>query len=227
MQRLRSSVAFLLSCTVALTPIWGAGGTILGTVVSADRAYVGSAAASVGTTLYGGDHLSTDQLGNVQLRAGSARLHLSPSTMVVLTEESGAPGAVLSAGTATFSTANSKAFSLHAAAATIRPQTDMPTIAQVTIVSSKEFIVRSTRGPLSVTVEDETQIIPEGNSYRVMLDPPATAEPQGPQGTGTGTYKFRAPRMAGRSHFIIVMLAAVAVATGIAVSESLESPDRP
>jgi hypothetical protein len=225
MQRWRTCMAFFLSCTVALAPIWGAGGTAFGTVVSADRARVGSASASVGTTLYSGDRLSTDQLGNVQLRAGSARLHLSPSTMVVLTEESGAPGAVLSAGTATFSTANSKAFSLNAATATIRPQTDMPTIAQVTFVSSKEFIVRTTRGPLSVTVEDETQIIPEGNSYRVILDPPATAEPQGPR--GTGTYSTKPPRRAGRSHFIIFLIAAAAVVTGIAVSEALESPERP
>jgi hypothetical protein len=225
MQRWRACMAFLLSSTVALAPVWGTGGSALGTVVSADRARVGSASASVGTTLYSGDRLSTDQLGNVQLRAGSARLHLSPSTMVVLTEERGAPGAVLSAGTATFSTANSKAFSLNAATATIRPQTDMPTIAQVTFVSSKEFIVRTTRGSLSVTVEDETQTIPEGNSYRVILDPPAAAEPQGPQ--GAGTYRMKPPRRAGRSHFMVLLIAAAAVVTGIAVSEALESPERP
>jgi hypothetical protein len=225
MQRLRSTIAFVVSCSISLSPVWGAGGTALGTVVSAARAHVGSASASVGTTLYGGDQLSTDQLGNVQLRAGSARLHLSPSTIVVLTEQSGAPGAVLSAGTATFSTANAKAFSLNAATATFRPQTDMPTIAQVTLVSSKEIIVRTTRGALSVTVEGETKIIPEGNSYRVILDPPAPAEPQGPQ--GAGSYKIRPPRRAGRSHFMIVLIAATAVVTGIAVSEALESPDRP
>ncbi|GAC1619955.1 MAG: hypothetical protein PVS2B2_05450 [Candidatus Acidiferrum sp.] len=225
MQRLRSCFAFLLSCTVAMAPVWGAGGTALGTVVSADRAHIGSASASVGTTLYEGDYLSTDQLGNVQLRAGAARLHLSPSTMVLLSEDGGAPSAVLSAGTATFSTANSKAFSLHASTATIRPKSDMPTIAQVTFVNSKEFIVHTTRGPVSVTVEDETQIIPEGNSYRVVLDPPAAAEPQGPQ--GAGTYKSRPPRRAGRSHFMVIVIAATAAVTWFAVSEALESPDRP
>jgi hypothetical protein len=217
-------MAFLLAFTVALSPVWGAGERALGTVVSANRASVGSASASVGTTVYGGDHLSTDPLGNVQLRAGAARLHLSPSTTVVLTEANGAPGAVLYSGTATFSTANSKAFSLRASTATFRPQTDMPTIAQVTFVNPKEFVVRTTRGSLSVTVEDETQIIPEGNAYRVLLDPEPAPEPQGPQGAGTFN---RSPRKAGRSHFKVVVIIAAAVITYFAIDEALESPDRP
>lgn len=225
MQRRRSCMVFLLSFTVALSPAWGAGEAPLGTVVSADRAFVGSASASVGTTVYGGDHLRTDELGNVQLRAGAARLHLSPSTTVVLTGASGTPGAILYSGTATFSTANSKAFSLRAAAATFRPQTDMPTIAQVTFVSPKEFVVHTTRGALSVTVEDETQVIPEGNSYRVVLNPEPAPGPQGPQ--DQGTYKGRRPHKAGSSHFMVIVIAATAVITGFAVSEALESPDRP
>jgi hypothetical protein len=143
---------------------------------------------------------------------------------VVLTEVSGAAGAVLYSGTATFSTANSKAFSLRAATATFRPQTDTPTIAQVTWVNPKEFVVRTTRGALSVTVEDETQIIPEGNSYRVVLEPEPAPEPQGPQ--GAGAYN-RGPRKPGHSHFKFVVIAAVAVIGGFAIDEAIESPDRP
>lgn len=224
MQRRRSCTAFLLAFTVALSPVWGAGEPVFGTVVSANRATVGSALVSPGTTVYGGDHLSTDPLGNVQLRAGAARLHLSPSTAVVLTEASGAPGAVLHSGTATFSTANSKAFSLRAATATFRPQTDMPTIAQVTFVNPKEFIVHTTRGPLTVTVEDETQIIPEGSAYRVVLDPEPAAEPQGPQGAGAFN---RSPRKAGSSHFKVIVIVAAAIITYFAIDEALESPHRP
>lgn len=226
MQRWRGCVAFFLSCSFVLSPVWGAGEAPLGTIISADRAYLGSSTASVGTTIYGGDHLSTDPLGNVQLRTSAARLQLSPSTNVLLTQDGGTPGAILSAGTATFSTANSKAFSLRAASATFRPGSDAPTVAQVTLVNAKEFIVRTTRGPLSVTYEAETQIIPEGNSYRVVLDPEATPEPpQGPE--GVGAFRMKRPRKAGRSHFKIVVIAAIIAITYFAVDEALESPDRP
>jgi len=228
MQRWRSFSAVLLSITVAIGPIWGAGEVALGTVVSATRATLGTSSASAGTTVYGGDHLTTDELGNLQVRAGAARLHLSPKTNVVLTDTDGQAGAVLYSGTATFSTANAKAFALRAASATFRPGSDKPTIAQVSLISPKEFVVRTTRGPVSVTVEDETQIIPEGNSYRVLVDPEPTPEPAPPQGPqGAGAFRVRAPHRAGRSHFTIVVIAAVAVLTYFAVDEALESPDRP
>jgi len=226
MQRWRGCLALLITSSFVFSPAWAAGEPALGTVISADRAYLGTSIASVGTTIYSGDHLSTDQLGNVQLRTGAARLHLSPSSAVVITENNGNPGAILAAGTATFSTANAKAFSLRAAAATFHPQSDAPTIAQVTLVSPKEFLVRTTRGALSVTFEGETQIIPEGNSYRVVLDPEPGAEPaQGPE--AAGAFRMRHPRAAGRSHFMIFVIAATAAVTWFAVSEALESPDRP
>jgi hypothetical protein len=226
MRRWRGCAALLIASTFVFSPAWGAGEPALGTVISADRAYLGTSVASVGTTIYGGDHLSTDQLGNVQLRTGAARLHLSPSSAVVITENDGNPGAILAAGTATFSTANAKAFSLRAAAATFRPQSDAPTIAQVTLVSPKEFIVHTTRGALSVTFEGETQIIPEGNSYRVVLDPEPNPDPaQGPE--GPGSVRMRRPRAAGRSRFVIIVIAATGALTSFAVSEALESPDRP
>jgi hypothetical protein len=226
MQRWRGFVALFLASTFAFSPVWGAGEPALGTVISADRAYLGTSAAFVGTTIYDGDHLSTDQLGNVQLRTGAARLHLSPSSAVVITGSDGNPGAVLSAGTATFSTANSKAFTLRAADATFRAQSDAPTVAQVTLVNAREFLVHTTRGALSVTYAGETQIIPEGNSYRVVLDPEPNAEPaQGPE--GVGGFRMRRPRAAGRSHFMIIVITLTTVATVIAVHEVFESAHRP
>jgi hypothetical protein len=226
MRRWRGGLALLIASNFIFSPVWAAGEPALGTVISADRAYLGTSVASVGTTIYSGDHLSTDQLGNVQLRTGAARLHLSPSSAVVITENEGNPAAILASGTATFSTANAKAFSLRAAAATFRPQSDAPTIAQVTLVSPKEFIVHTTRGALSVTFGGETQIIPEGNSYRVVLDPEPNPEAaQGPE--GVGSFRMHRPRAQGRNRFMIVVIAATAAATWFVVSEALESADRP
>src|SRR4029077_15154563 len=88
---------------------------------------------------------------------------------------------------ATFSTANSKAFALHVASAVIRPNSNQPTIGQVTVLNPKELIVKSTRGSLSIAVEDDVREIREGAAYRVVLDPSA-ADPQGPRGAGSKGY---------------------------------------
>jgi hypothetical protein len=232
MHRLRSFCAAALVFSMACLPTWGASTpdvAPLGTVIAADRAHVGQANADVGTTVYGGDRISTEMQGSVQLRAGSARLLLLGSSVAVVDDSEGAPAAKLLLGTATFSTGNAHAFTLFASKAAIRPQTDAPTIGQVTYLNDKELVVTSRRGGLTVTVENEMQIIPEGTSYRVLLDP-ASEEAQGPAGTGgQGPYGGNrgGPLKAGRSRFLIVATALVAAGTGIAIYKALESPDRP
>jgi hypothetical protein len=220
-------VAALLSFSLAIAPTLAAPSSPLGTVVYADRAQVGAAVASVGATVFGGDRLSTDQLGGVQIRAGAARLQLASSTIVTLMNDDSSPAATLALGSATFSTANSKAFSIRFANALIRPATDQPTIGRVTVLGAKEFIVKSTRGSLTIAVEDDVREIPEGAGYRIVLDRSApAAEPQGPRGAGTSGIGGP-PVKAARNKFIWYAIAVTAVITYLAVSEAPESPDRP
>lgn len=227
MARSREVVAALLSISLLIAPVWGAPSSSLGTVVYADRAHVGAAAASVGATVFGGDRLSTEQSGTVQVRAGAARFLLSGASMATLERDDAYPSAMLTLGTATFSTANSKAFSVHVASATIRPNTDEPTIGRVTVLGPKEIVVKSTRGSLTVAVEDDIRVIPEGIAYRIVLDSTAAAaEPQGPRGSGTkGT--GGPPIKAAKSKFIWYAVGVTAVVTYFAVAEALESPHRP
>lgn len=227
MSRLREATAALVSITLLLTPVWGAPLSSLGTVVYADHAHMGAAAASVGATVFGGDHLSTEQSGSVQVRAGAARLLLSGASSVTFAKDDATPAATLTIGSATFSTANSKAFALHVASAVIRPNTDQPTIGHVTVLNAKELVVKSTKGSLTVAVEDDVRVIPEGAAYRIVLDPTdAAAPPQGPRGAGTKGYGGP-PIKAARSKFIWYAIGITAVVTFFAVSEALESPDRP
>jgi hypothetical protein len=107
----------------------------------------------------------------------------------------------------------------------IRPNTNQPTIGQVTVLSPKELIVKSTRGSLSIAVEDDVREIPEGAAYRVVLDPSA-AGPQGPRGAG-GKGSGGPPIKAARSKFIWYAVGVTAVVTFFAVQEVFESPDRP
>ncbi len=211
MIRLREAIAAFLSVVLCLTPVFGTSASspaAMGTVVSAERAHVGAAAASVGTTVFGGDKLGTEQLGSIQIRAGAARMQLGSASTATLGQENGLASATLANGTATFSTANAKAFALRAATAVVRPLNDGPTIGQVSIVSARELMVKSTRGGLTITVDDQTETIAEGMSYRVVLDPTAkeleaAAAAQGPRGAGTKG-PGGPPLKAGRSRFLLV-----------------------
>jgi len=96
-------------------------------------------------------------------------------------------------------------------------------------VNDKELRVRCSRGSLAISVEDETQFVAEGMSYRVILDPDAyyaaDAAAQGPQ--GAGTRGGRPPLRAGRSRFLLIAIIITGVATGVALYEALQSPETP
>jgi hypothetical protein len=228
MHRPRAVVAVLLSYSLFLMSVNGSTAAPMGTITASTSAHVGATVASSGSTVFGGDHLSTEKLGSIQIRAGAARFLLSGASSAALSQKDGVPGATLLSGTAVFSTANAKAFLLHASTADIRPESDQPTVAQVTYVNTKELRVRATRGSLAITVEDETQIVPEGGSYRVILDPSSyydSESPQGPRGAGAGG--GRPPRKAGRSHFLLIAIVVTSIVTGVALYEALQSPAKP
>jgi hypothetical protein len=221
----KSILALLVSFSLLAAPVWAAPSASLGTVVYADRAHVGAAPASVGATIFAGDRLSTEPTGSVQIRAGAARLVLSSGSIVTISQDAASPAATLTLGTAIFSTANSNAFALHVRSAVIGPNSNQPTIGQVTVLTPKELIVRCTRGTLRIAVEDDVREIPEGAAYRVVLDPSA-ADPQGPRGAGSKG-SGGPPVYAARSKFLWYAVAVVALVTFFALDEVFESPHRP
>ena len=85
---------------------------------------------------------------------------------------------------------------------------------------------------MSVAVDDDVRVIPEGMAYRIVLDPTeaelaaADAADHDPQGVGSGRRAGR-PRRAGRNRFVWFAIGVTAIITGLALSEALESPDRP
>ncbi len=138
---LRISSSVILSFSLLVTSVSGSPAAVFGTVVSAERAHVGGTAASVGTTIFSGDNLDTERFGSMQVRAGAARLLLSGASRVTWGAEANMPAATLTAGTATFSTANSKAFALRVGTAVIRPKGEEPTIGSVAVLNPKELTV--------------------------------------------------------------------------------------
>jgi hypothetical protein len=227
---IRTATAAVLSFGLIFTlttnaPTSRAAAVAFGTVVSADRARVGSAAATVGTTVLSGDTLDTDKFGSLQVRAGAARLLLTSQSQVTWANEEAGASATLKNGTAIFSTANAKAFSLHAGTALIRPNTDAATVGSVTILSPKELAVSCAHGALAISVEDDTKIVAEGTAYRVVLDP------DDPQAQNTDNpppvFQQKTPRKSGRDRFLMFVLIFAGVGTALGVYFALESPDRP
>lgn len=226
------SLSVLLSISLLASPIWGNPGLGSGTVVSAERAHVGNAAASVGATVFAGDKLDTERVGSLQIRAGAARLLLTASSSLVWGAEGGSPSATLMGGTAAFSTAGAKAFVLHAGSAAFRPRGDEPTVANVTWLNPKELVVRCSRGAVLIAVEDDVRVIPEGAAYRVVLDPEAAGRLGGRAPAPAATparaqWGQKPPIKTGKSNFIWYAIGFTALVTGFAVYEELESPDRP
>jgi len=222
--RSKSVVALLVSLSLLTAPVLAAPTSSLGVVVYADRAHVGAGPASVGATLFSGDRLTTEQSGSLQMRTAAARLLLLSGSTATLSQDDATPAATLTLGSATFSTAGPSAFAIHVGTAVVRPSSNQPTIGQVTVLTPKELIVKSTRGSLTIAVEDDVREIPEGGAYRVVLTP--NSDPQGPRGAGSKGVGGP-PIRAARSKFIWYAIGVTAFITYFAVSEALESPDRP
>ena len=225
MTMLRQVLIVVLWAGLAGSYVSAAPSKAMGTVVLAKHAQVSNTVTSAGATLFGGERLSTEAKGALQVRTGTARFYLAAWSTATLAANTDIPSLTLTAGTLVFSTATAQGFELRAANAQIRAQGDVPTMAQVSIAGPKELIVSSRRGALAFTVGDETEIIPEGSSYRVVLDPEAS---QGPRGAGADKVQA-APRQAGKSkrRFLFIMLGTTAFATGFALHEVFESPNRP
>jgi hypothetical protein len=134
----------------------------------------------------------------------------------------------LTGGTAAFSTSNAKAFVLHAGTAVLRPRDNEPTVANVTLLSAKELVVRCSRGALLIGVDDDVRVIPEGAAYHVVLDPDA-AVPAGalPAAAVPSSWGQDHPIKAGKSKFIWYAIAFTSIVTAFLVWEVCESPDKP
>jgi hypothetical protein len=195
----------------------------IGVVVQSDRAFLGGEGAANGASIFDGDGLETGRAGSVSLRFGASQAYLPAASSAVfhqfsrsLGQSSGQGfGADLIGGTIVLSAAEGDTFQLVADGAQIRPATSQLTIAQVTKVSDNELIVNSRRGVLEVLAESEIKSIPEGTSYRMILQPadPAPAS----QVTTPG----------GRNRVVWVLITGAVVGTTVAVVLALLSPCKP
>jgi hypothetical protein len=205
----------------------------LAIVVASHSATLGNGIASDGATLYNGDRLVTAPNGGLSLRSGAAMLYMAGSTQVTLhrsqsrnpTIKKSLIRANVTSGSVSFSLSPDQYFLVSAQGALIGPAAPMPTLGEITIIDGRSFEIRARRGPLKIVYFDDSEVIPEGKSYRVEL--------AGPESTNTTQqHPIRtSPHPSGRRRFILLFLIGTAAiaATGASIGyvQSVESPDCP
>jgi hypothetical protein len=195
---------------------------VLGIIVVAEGASLSGGSASEGTSVYNGDRLSTEAGGALQLRSGGVALALSGASSVVVRNNAGGAGkefeVELASGTITLSAAAEAAAEIQALGARIRRGADGRVIVQVRILGPKELMVSARRGSVLVCYGGENEMISEGRSYRVILDPP--------EGGTTADQNAKKPGKESKAFLLIAIIVATAITVPF-VHAQFESPDRP
>ncbi len=187
-------------------PAFAANEKPLGMVTQAMDAQLGTAQASVGTTVYPGDSLVTDEHGSIRLRVGGGQFYLLSSSAATLSQNGNAVLASVSRGTVGFSSTQDDQFALEIPEGILRAAPGEPAYGQVTITGPSEVVISAYRGSLILDNDGEMHTVPAGKSYRVTMDlePAApSAEPQDPEGAKTRRDKIVSPR---RRHLVFDMI---------------------
>jgi hypothetical protein len=198
---------------------------MLGVVTQATDANLSTGPVSAGTTAYDGDLLPTDQDGALTVRAPNSMLYLGRQSRMFLRSLPGqthGTAAHLSAGTLAFSAAHSAALEVFAGEARIQPAADASTVGQVTVIGPKMLYIYARHGALVFSYREESQVVADGQSYRVLLDPDDDSTNKlGDTPPAANTNRRRRP-------FLFLLLgAAAALGSVISHMGDVESPDHP
>jgi hypothetical protein len=185
-----------------------------GVVLQTANAKLNTNDAAIGTTIFDGDRMETQEKGALNLRSGPVQLTLSEQSTVWMNHENLILAPTLQRGTVTFRDETGTGVEIKADDVLVRPHTPGLTIGQVTLQDCDVLVTARTQS-LEVTAGKETKIVEEGKTYRVVRK------------NACGAYLNHTPLMVGQSRFLILP---VAIATGViiwGVTKGLESPDRP
>ena len=208
----RHIVAILLSALLVAPPGFASTAKPLGVVLETQQATLRAADGIPGTTVFAGDTVSTGHGGKMRVQMGEAQVEVMPESVVVFEELDSVAGATVVHGTAGFASSETSSVTVRAAGILIRPQAKRSTHGQVTLLGPGEVLVTSFHGPLELTLGNESLVVPEGTTYRVV-----EGDSQGPGPVGAGA---AAARMAPLKAFLVAT-AVVATPMVIAITVHL------
>jgi hypothetical protein len=209
----RRILSVTLSCLLSAAPLL-AQAVPAGVVLQSASARLNTTDAAIGTTIFDGDRMETQEKGALSLRSGQVQLTLSEQTTVWMNHENSILTPTLQRGTVTFRAEDGTGVEIRADDIRVRPNSPVLTVGQVTLEECYVIVTARTQD-LEVTAGKEKKIIEEGKTYRVARK------------GACGAAMNHAPLAVGQSRFFLIPLA---VAVPILIwlgTRSSESPDHP
>jgi hypothetical protein len=185
-----------------------------GVVLQSSSARLNTSDASIGTTLYDGDRLETQDKGALSLRSGQVQLTLPEDSLLWMNHENSVLTPNLQRGTVLFRAETGEGVEIQADDVRVRPHEPVLTVGEVTLEKCDVLVTARTQS-LEVTAGKETKVLEEGKSYRVARI------------GACGGAQIHPPLSPAQSRFFLIP-AAVGVGVLIWVlDKGPESPDHP
>lgn len=215
---------FLVACLLDL-PAFAAATRPLGLVVQAREALLDNSNLAVGTTVYPGDTVQTDEGGTLRLKFGATQVYLLSSSAATFSERENVIRATVGRGTVGFSADVTSDVELAVPQGILRAANGQAAYGQVSIIGPQDVVITSYRGSLVLDNEGELHTIPAGKSYRVTMDLEPAAQPAPPphRGDDAGVVPTKRRKL----YFELLVLGAVAIGTGVIWYEVTQSPSLP
>jgi hypothetical protein len=225
----RSFIAILLVLALLDIPALAATAKPLGLVVQAREALLDNSTLAVGTTVYPGDTVQTDEGGTLRLKFGTNQLYLLSSSAATFSQNENTIRATVGRGTVGFSSNASSELELAIPQGILRAGRGQAASGQVTITNPQEVVISAYQGALVLDNEGEFHTIPAGKTYRVTMDlEPAAAQPE-PARRDQDPNKDAGviPTKRRKLYFELILIGAAAIGTYFIWREVTESPSIP
>ena len=160
----RASLVAMLIGTLINAPVYGSPLKPSGTITQAETTWIDRTVATVGTTVYPGDTLRTEDSGSVRIRSGLAQFYMMSGSEARVEDAQNGIRATVLKGTAGFSSGPSDIVELNALNVRIRSLDGQPAHGRVSIAGATQLVVTSFKGAFEVSIDGDTHTIPDGTS---------------------------------------------------------------
>jgi hypothetical protein len=224
----RTSIAIFVVAGLLDVPAFAAATSKpLGMVMQAREASIDNASLAVGTTVYPGDTIQTDDGGSLRLKFGATQLYLLSASAATFSQRGEIIRATVGRGTVGFSSTDSSNMELEIPQGILRAEKGESAYGQVTILSPLEVVISSYRGTLVLDNDGEMHAIPAGKTYRVDIDLEPAAQPAAVRDQDPGRDAGVVPTRRRRLKFALIFLGGVALGSWAIFDEISESPSKP
>jgi hypothetical protein len=134
----------ILVASLLNIPAFAANDKPLGLVTQAQEAVIGTALVAVGTTVYPGDTVETQEGGTLRMKVGGSQVYLLASSAATLSQKSDMVHALVSRGTVGFSSNGTDQVGLEIPEGIVSAANGQPAYGQVTITGRLEVVIART-----------------------------------------------------------------------------------